>query len=151
VLFKQTKYADAILPLTELLLINPNDLDVLGNRGFAYVRSGKPREAITDWTMAVRRGSAYAQNELGRPYMMGVPGVLTPNPKTGIELFRLSAAQGRAARKVPKISTKHCNTCHRRRVTDTQRSGRKEALTRTMIPWKCRSLESKDKSIEGFW
>ena len=97
VLFKQAKYADAILPLTELLGFDPNDLDVLGNRGFAYMQSGKPREAITDWTTAAQRGSAYAQNELGRLYMIGVPGVLTPNPKTGIELFRLSAAQGNAA------------------------------------------------------
>jgi tetratricopeptide (TPR) repeat protein len=97
VLFKQAKYADAIVPLTELLEIDPNDLDVLSNRGFAYMQSGKPQEAITDWTTAAQHGSAYAQNELGRLYMMGVPGVLTPNPKTGIELFRLSAAQGSAA------------------------------------------------------
>jgi hypothetical protein len=57
---EQAKYADAILPLTELLEIDPNDLNVLGNRGFAYVQSGKPREAITDWTIAAKRGGAYA-------------------------------------------------------------------------------------------
>jgi tetratricopeptide (TPR) repeat protein len=94
VLFHQHKYAEAIEPLTELLDQHPGDLDVLGNRGFAYIKSGKTREGISDWQTAAKGGSAYAQNELGRLYMLGVPGILTPDPKMGISLFRLAAAQG---------------------------------------------------------
>jgi len=34
---------------------------------------------------------------MGRLYMMGVPGVLNPDPAKGIDLFRRSATQGNAA------------------------------------------------------
>jgi tetratricopeptide (TPR) repeat protein len=94
VLFKQQKYAAAIEPLTERLGSNPDDFDLLATRGFAYMQSGKPREGISDLTAASEGGSAYAQSELGRMYMIGVPGILTPDFNTGLGWFRKSAAQG---------------------------------------------------------
>jgi tetratricopeptide (TPR) repeat protein len=94
VLFKQQKYAAAIEPLTERLHTNPDDFDLLATRGFAYTQSGMPREGLSDLTAGAEGGSAYAQSELGRMYMIGVPGVLTPNFNAGLALFRKSAAQG---------------------------------------------------------
>jgi tetratricopeptide (TPR) repeat protein len=94
VLFKQQKYAAAIEPLSERLNANPDDFDLLATRGFAYMQSGRPREGLSDLTAGAEGGSPYAQSELGRMYMIGIPGVLTPNFNTGLALFRKSAAQG---------------------------------------------------------
>jgi TPR repeat protein len=94
VLLKQQKYAAAIEPLTERLDSYPDDFDLLATRGFAYIQSGKPREGISDLTAASEGGSAYAQSELGRMYMIGVPDILTPDFNTGLAWFRKSAAQG---------------------------------------------------------
>jgi tetratricopeptide (TPR) repeat protein len=94
VLFKQQKYEQAIEPLTERVKENPDDFDLLGTRGFAYMQSGKSSEGLNDLTAAAAGGSAYAQSELGRMYMTGVPGVLTPDFDSGVAWFRKSAAQG---------------------------------------------------------
>jgi len=94
VLFKQQKYAEAIEPLSARLDATPGDFDVLANRSFAYMQSGKPREGLKDLTAAAEGGSAYAQNELGRLNMTGIPGILTPDTQAGMEWFRKSAAQG---------------------------------------------------------
>jgi tetratricopeptide (TPR) repeat protein len=94
VLFKQQKYNQAIEPLTERVADNPNDFDLLATRGFAYLQSGRPREGINDLTAAAEGGSAYAQSELGRMYMIGIPGVLAPDFNSGLAWFRKSAAQG---------------------------------------------------------
>jgi TPR repeat protein len=69
----------------------------LANRAFAYMQTGKMREAIEDWTAAASHGDAYSQNELGRVNMTGVPGVMPANPKAGIDWFRKAAAQGNPA------------------------------------------------------
>jgi tetratricopeptide (TPR) repeat protein len=93
-MMKQSKYQEVIEPLTEELSEKPGDPGILDNRGEAYMRTGKSREAITDWTAAAAAGSAFAQNQLGILYMTGVPGVLDPDINAGINLFRQSAAQG---------------------------------------------------------
>lgn len=94
VLFKQQKYAAAIEPLTERVGSSPRDFDLLATRGFAYMQSGKPGEGLSDLASAAKDGSAYAQSELGRMYMIGIPGVLTPDFNVGLAWFRKSAAQG---------------------------------------------------------
>jgi tetratricopeptide (TPR) repeat protein len=94
VLALQHKYAEAIEPLTERLAATPNDVDLLTNRSLAYMQSGKPGEGLRDLTAAAEGGSASAQNELGRLYMTGIPGILTPDMKAGVAWFRKSAAQG---------------------------------------------------------
>jgi TPR repeat protein len=58
------------------------------------MQSGKPAEGLKDLTAAAEAGSPYAQSELGRLYMIGIPGILTPDPPTGIKWFQKSAAQG---------------------------------------------------------
>jgi tetratricopeptide (TPR) repeat protein len=93
-MMRQSKYREVIEPLTEELSERPGDPGILDNRGEAYWKSGKPREAIADWTASAAAGSAYAQNELGILNMTGVPGVLNPDINAGINLFRQSAAQG---------------------------------------------------------
>jgi hypothetical protein len=79
VLFKQKKYTAAIEPIIERLASNPHDLDLLATRGFAYMQSGKPREGLSDLASAANGGSAYAQSELGRMCMFGIPGFLAPD------------------------------------------------------------------------
>jgi TPR repeat protein len=58
------------------------------------MQSGRYREGLSDLGAAAQGGSAYAQSELGRMYMMGIPGALTPNFDVGLAWFRKSAAQG---------------------------------------------------------
>jgi tetratricopeptide (TPR) repeat protein len=97
VLLKQNKYREALELLTEELAAKPGDLDVLANRSAAYMKIGMLREGLDDLRAAAQGGSAYAQCELGRYYMIGIPGVLTPDPAAGIEWFTKSAAQGYSA------------------------------------------------------
>jgi TPR repeat protein len=97
VLFKQNKYREALVPLSQELADRPGDLDVLANRSAAYMNIGMMREGLEDLRTAAQGGSAYAQSELGRYYMIGIPGLLTPDPAIGIEWFRKSAAQGYGA------------------------------------------------------
>lgn len=93
----QKKYSEVIEPLTQELVEKPGDSSVLANRALAYMNSGRSREGIVDWEAAAADGSADAQNNMGRLYMMGVPGVLNPDPAKGIDLFHQSANQGNAA------------------------------------------------------
>lgn len=58
------------------------------------MQSGRYREGLSDLEAAAKGGSAHAQSELGRMYMMGIPGALTPNFDVGLAWFRKSAAQG---------------------------------------------------------
>lgn len=94
---QQGNYSDAILVLSRSLQSEPNDSALLRNRGIAYMRTGKAREAIEDWTKAGSNGDTFSENELGRAYMMGIPGVLDKNSKSGIEWFAKAAAGGDAA------------------------------------------------------
>jgi tetratricopeptide (TPR) repeat protein len=95
-LLQQGRYSDEITVLSKILAHKPDDLAALSNRGIAYMRSGKAREALADWTKAANQGNIYSQNELGRAYMQGIPGVLEANSKLGIEWFAKAAAQGDA-------------------------------------------------------
>ncbi len=96
-LHEQGRYSDVITVLTKILTNKPDDLAALSNRGIAYMRVGKSREALADWTKAANAGDSDSQNELGRAFMMGIPGVLEPNSKLGVEWFAKAAAQGNAA------------------------------------------------------
>jgi TPR repeat protein len=93
-LFEQGKYREAIEPLSEELQTSPNDTSTLENRSFAYFQIGMAREGLADLRAAADAGDANAQSELGRRYMIGIPGILTPDPRSGVEWFKKSAAQG---------------------------------------------------------
>jgi tetratricopeptide (TPR) repeat protein len=97
VLIQQEKFEAAIPLYSTMLLADPADIVALANRAFAYMRTGKIREAIEDWTAAASHGDAYSQNELGQLDMTGVPGVMPANPQAGIDWFRKAAAQGNPA------------------------------------------------------
>lgn len=94
---------------------NPNNFDLLGNRAFAYMHSGRPREWLNDLTAAAEGGSANAQSELGRMYMCGISDVLTPDFNSGLASFRKSAAQGYEAgcqnleRALALLPRRNCN------------------------------------------
>jgi len=94
VLVHSGRFAEAIPIYSRSLILQPGDVDTLANRSYAYMRSGMAREGIDDLQAAAGAGSAYAQSELGRYYMTGIPGILAPNPATGVAWFKKSAAQG---------------------------------------------------------
>jgi tetratricopeptide (TPR) repeat protein len=96
ILIEEGKYADAITYLDRHLKSKPADTKALANRGAAYYQSGKPLEAIADWTLSAAAGDDFSQNRLGVLYMTGIPGRLPPDPNRGIGLLRESAAQGNA-------------------------------------------------------
>jgi tetratricopeptide (TPR) repeat protein len=96
VLIEERKFADVIPLLDRYLRAKPSNTWALSSRGLAYYESGKPAEAVTDWTLAAAAGDAFAQNRLGVLYMSGVPGRLSPDSKKGIEWLRKAAEQGNA-------------------------------------------------------
>jgi tetratricopeptide (TPR) repeat protein len=97
VLFEQGKYREALEPLNEELQARPNDPEILTNRSEAYFEIGMSREGIADLHVAADGGNSYAQNNLGRYYMIGIPGILAADPRTALEWFKKSAAQGNPA------------------------------------------------------
>jgi len=96
-LLEQRNDKDAVIVMTNILSRDPADAKVLVNRGSANMRLGNAADGIADWREAANLGNAATQNELGRSYMPGVPGVLERNTAIGIEWFRKSAAQGDSA------------------------------------------------------
>jgi tetratricopeptide (TPR) repeat protein len=94
VLTDEGKLADAIPIYSRSLALFPGNADTLASRGYAYMQTGMPREGIDDLRAAAEAGNAYAQSELGRYYMIGVPGVLSLNSTKGIAWLEKSAAQG---------------------------------------------------------
>jgi TPR repeat protein len=94
VLVHQQKYEDAIQVLSAMLSSNPSDVKALSLRGYAFLQVGNARDAVPDLTKAAEAGDASAQDLLGVQYMMGVPGVFSPDPGKGVEWLRKSAAQG---------------------------------------------------------
>jgi tetratricopeptide (TPR) repeat protein len=94
ILMHQKEYPEAVQVFSTILSSGPENITAVVNRAFAYNQLGKLREAVADWTTGASAGDAYSQSELGRMYMIGVPGVLKPNFNTGLDLFRKSAAQG---------------------------------------------------------
>jgi tetratricopeptide (TPR) repeat protein len=97
VLTRENKYEDAIAVYSQVLDSNPADVNSLANRGSAYMAVGKLREGLADLTAAAGTGDEYSENELGKFNMMGIPGILPPNPEAGVNWFRKAAAQGNSA------------------------------------------------------
>jgi len=95
-LIEKRKFADALLLLNRHLKAKPGDTWPLSNRGLVYYESGKPAEAVADWTLAAAAGDDFAQNRFGVLYMSGVPGRFSPDPEKGIEWLRKAAEQGNA-------------------------------------------------------
>jgi len=94
VLTHSGKFADAIPIYSKFLASHPNSVDTLADRSYAYFQTGMSQQGINDLRAAAEAGSAYAQCELGRYYMVGIPGVLATDPAAGLRWFKKSAAQG---------------------------------------------------------
>jgi tetratricopeptide (TPR) repeat protein len=97
VLTLENKFEDAIAVYSKVLDSNPADINSRANRGRAYMEAGKVREGLADLTAAAGSGDEYSENELGKLNMMGIPGLLAPNPEAGVQWFRKAAAQGNPA------------------------------------------------------
>jgi TPR repeat protein len=55
------------------------------------------QEGLDDIRAAAEGGNSDAQNEMGRFYMLGLPGYLDRDIPVGLEWFKKSAAQGNSA------------------------------------------------------
>lgn len=89
------KEYEAALKMYDVLIARaPRDAESLGRRGNVYVLLEKHAAGIADFRAAAGMGDAYAQSQLGYFYMHGIPGVLDPDPRTGLDWLRKSAAQG---------------------------------------------------------
>ncbi len=95
-LIKEEKFADAIPEYSKILASNPADAYSLGSRGLAYMRTGKMREALADWTAGADLGDTTSENGMGMFNMSGIPGIMAPDPEAGVNWFRKAAAQGDA-------------------------------------------------------
>jgi TPR repeat protein len=62
---------------------------VIGLRGIQRLR-----EALADWSVGANLNDATSENGLGILNMQGIPGVMAPDPKAGLNWFRKAAAQG---------------------------------------------------------
>jgi tetratricopeptide (TPR) repeat protein len=96
-LLNEEKFTQAIPVLSQALDDDPDDTGMRANRAHAYLTTGKFHEALADLAIGADEGDAYSQGELGRLNMQGIPGVLEPDPQTGIEWLKKSAAQGNEA------------------------------------------------------
>jgi tetratricopeptide (TPR) repeat protein len=94
VLMKQGKFSAEIQVLTQELEQRPKDLDVVANRGYAYMQVGDLAKSLADFITAAQAGNDYAQNELGVIYMTGLSGLVQPDPRVAVDWFRKSSAQG---------------------------------------------------------
>jgi tetratricopeptide (TPR) repeat protein len=67
----EKKYPRALEQYSRVLALNPNDTHALDGRGFAELQVGWPLEAVADFVHAGNLGDAYAQDTLGRMYLLG--------------------------------------------------------------------------------
>jgi tetratricopeptide (TPR) repeat protein len=70
-LMTEKKYSQAIKQFSRVLAFNPNDVHSLDGRGYAELQVGWPLEAVADLVHAGNLGDAYAQDMLGRMYLLG--------------------------------------------------------------------------------
>jgi tetratricopeptide (TPR) repeat protein len=89
----QKQYADAIKFYSMMLQDSPSDAATLARRAYAYSQLEDPK-ALDDFTAAANLGDAYAQNELGKYNLYGVPGLVPQNRERAIDWFRKAAAHG---------------------------------------------------------
>jgi TPR repeat protein len=71
VLTTEKKYSLAAKQYSRVLALNPNDAHALDGRAFAELQVSRPLEAVADFVRAGNLGDAYAQDMLGRMYLLG--------------------------------------------------------------------------------
>jgi len=93
----QGKYREELAVIEAELALKPGDPTLLHDRGEARFRLDMAQEGLDDIRAAAEGGNSDAQNEMGRFYMLGLPGYLDRDIPVGLEWFKKSAAQGNSA------------------------------------------------------
>jgi tetratricopeptide (TPR) repeat protein len=70
-LASEKKYSQALEQYSRVLAFGRNDVHALDGRGYAELQVGRPLEALADLMHAGNLGDAYAQDLLGRMYLLG--------------------------------------------------------------------------------
>jgi tetratricopeptide (TPR) repeat protein len=91
-LFDEADYAGAIKLYSRVLDTNPNALYPLSRRAFSALQVGDAMSAVKDLTHAAKLEDAYAQDLLGRMYLLGTS--ITKDRTKAVEWLRKAAAQG---------------------------------------------------------
>jgi tetratricopeptide (TPR) repeat protein len=93
----QGKFREEVAVIEAELELKPADPTLLHDRGEAYFKLNMAQEGLDDIRAAAEGGNSDAQNEMGRFYMLGLPGYLDRDIPVGLEWFKKSAAQGNSA------------------------------------------------------
>lgn len=86
------RYQEAIKLYSKLLKYDPKDADALGNRAYSEEQLGLRKEAFEDFSRAAELGNPYAQDMLGRIYLVGT--AVPHDRKKAIEWLTKAVAQG---------------------------------------------------------
>lgn len=91
-LFEEGDYAGAIKLYSKVLASDANAVTALNHRAFSALQLGDAQSAVKDFTRAANLGDAYAQDMLGRMYLLGTS--VPKDRNTAIAWLEKAAAQG---------------------------------------------------------
>lgn len=91
-LFDEKKYTQAIRLYSKVLQIDPNSVDALNRRAFSELQIKQTNEGLKDFMHSAELGNAYAQDMLGRIYLVGR--VVPQDRDKAIEFLTKAASQG---------------------------------------------------------
>lgn len=91
-LVEEHKYREAIELYSKVLRKDPTLVDVLNNRVYSEMQVGQRKAAFTDFSRSAELGSAYAQDMLGRIYLVGT--AVPHDRQKAIEWLTKAVAQG---------------------------------------------------------
>jgi TPR repeat protein len=91
-LLEAGNYADAIEQYSQVLTFDANYLPARDGRAFAELQLEQPTLAVEDFTFCANRGDAYAQDMLGRMYLLGTS--IPQDRDKAISWLEKAAAQG---------------------------------------------------------
>jgi tetratricopeptide (TPR) repeat protein len=86
------KYPEAIKLYSKVLQHDPRAVDALSNRAYSEIQVGLRKEAFMDFSRAAELGSPYAQDMLGRIYLVGAS--VPHDRQKAIEWLTKAVAQG---------------------------------------------------------
>ena len=91
-LLEEGKFKEAIPLYTKILKQDPHQIRALDNRGYSELQVGDGKAAVSDLTRAANRGDAYAQDVLGKMYLMGTS--VPPDRAKAINWFQKGPTRG---------------------------------------------------------
>ncbi len=93
-LFEEKKYKEAIDLYSKVLALDATSTHALDSRAYAELQLGRSKEAVADFLRAAELGDAYAQDMLGRMYLVGTS--VPQDHDKAIEWLKKAAEQGYA-------------------------------------------------------